>query len=106
MELSKKRCIPCEAGMPPMNEEEIKKYSKMVIGWGLKVGKLYKNFKFKNFKETLKFVNKVGRVAEKQGHHPDIYFTWGKCTIEIYTHSIKRLSEKDFELASKIDEIS
>ena len=105
MELSKKKCIPCEAGMPPMNKEEIKKYSKMIIGWGLKDGKLYKNFKFRDFKETLEFVNKVGKVAEKEGHHPDIYFTWGKCTIELYTHSIKGLSENDFLLAKGINKI-
>ncbi|MEK6829337.1 MAG: 4a-hydroxytetrahydrobiopterin dehydratase [Nanoarchaeota archaeon] len=76
-----------------------------IKGWKIKKGKLCKEFKFKDFKETLRFVNKVGKVAEKQGHHPDIYFTWGKCAIEIYTHSIKGLSEKDFALASKINKI-
>ena len=105
MELNKKKCVPCEAGMPPMNREEIEKYSKLVAGWGLKNGKLYRSFKFKDFKETLKFVNKVGEIAEKEGHHPDIYFTWGKCTIELYTHAIKGLSENDFILAAKIDKI-
>ena len=88
-----------------MNREEIEKYSKLVAGWGLKNGKLYRSFKFKDFKETLKFVNKVGEIAEKEGHHPDIYFTWGKCTIELYTHAIKGLSENDFILAAKIDKI-
>jgi len=91
--------------MPPMNKEKIEKYSKLVVDWSLKDGKLYKSFKFKDFKETLNFVNKVGEIAEKEGHHPDIYFTWGKCTIELYTHAIKGLSENDFILASKINKI-
>ena len=83
----------------------VKKDQKQLKGWKIKNKKLYKEFKFKDFKETLKFVNKIGQVAEKQGHHPDIYFTWGKCNIEIYTHSIKGLSQNDFILASKIDKI-
>ena len=83
-----------------------KKLLKSLKNWNIKQGKLHKEFKFNNFKETLKFVNKVGKVAEKEKHHPDIYFTWGKCTIEIYTHSIIGLGEKDFELASGIDKIS
>jgi 4a-hydroxytetrahydrobiopterin dehydratase len=76
-----------------------------IKGWKIKNRKLHKEFKFKDFKETLKFVNKVGKAAEKQGHHPNIYFTWGRCIIDIYTHSIKGLSEKDFALASRINKI-
>jgi len=82
-----------------------KKLLKQLNGWKIKKGKLCREFKFKNFKETLKFVNKVGKISEKQRHHPDIYFTWGRCMIKIYTHSIKGLSKKDFILASKIDKI-
>ncbi|MEX2017065.1 MAG: 4a-hydroxytetrahydrobiopterin dehydratase [Candidatus Pacearchaeota archaeon] len=78
---------------------------KKAIGWKIKKGKLHREFKFKDFKKTLEFVNKVGEIAEKEGHHPDIYFTWGKCTIELYTHSINGLSENDFILASKINKI-
>ena len=74
-------------------------------GWKIKKGKLQREFHFKDFKETLKFVNKVGKVAEKEKHHPDIYFTWGKCTIELYTHSAKKVTKKDFSLASKINKI-
>ncbi len=76
-----------------------------IKGWKIKNHKLCKEFKFKNFKETLEFVNKVGKLAEKQKHHPDIYFTWGKCIIEIYTHSAKKVTERDFALASKINSI-
>lgn len=71
----------------------VKKYLKKIKNWKIKNNKLYKEFKFKNFKDTLKFVNKVGVIAEKEGHHLDIYFTWGKCNIELYTHAIKGLSE-------------
>lgn len=105
MELSKKRCVACEGGMPPMPDFLIKRYLNKVKKWKLRNGKLYKEFKFKDFKDALKFVNKVGRIAEKEGHHPDIYFTWGKCSIELYTHSIKGLSENDFILAAKIDKL-
>ncbi|MEK6862640.1 MAG: 4a-hydroxytetrahydrobiopterin dehydratase [Nanoarchaeota archaeon] len=105
MDLSKKKCIACEGGMPPMPLFLIKKYLKKVKNWKLKNNKLYKEFKFKNFKEALKFVNKVGKIAEKEGHHPDIYFTWGKCDIELFTHNVKGLSENDFILAAKIDKI-
>lgn len=105
MELSKKRCIACEGGMPPMPRFLIKKYLKQVKNWKLNNNHIYKEFKFKNFKEALKFVNKVGKIAEKEGHHPDIYFTWGKCKIELFTHAVKGLSENDFILASKIDKI-
>jgi len=97
--------VPCEAGTSPLSKIQSENYLRIVKGWTIKNMKLYKEFKFKNFKKTLKFVNKVGEIAEKEGHHPDIYFTWGKCTIELYTHSIKGLSENDFILAAKIDKI-
>ncbi len=106
MDLSKKVCIACEGGTLPMPRFLVKKYLKKVRKWKVNSkGRLYKEFKFKNFKEALNFVNKVGRIAEKEGHHPDIYFTWGKCNIELYTHAIKGLSENDFILAAKIDKL-
>ena len=105
MNLSRKRCVACEGGMPSMPSFLVKKYLKQVKSWKLKKGHLYKKFKFKDFKTTLKFVNQVSKIAEKEGHHPDIYFTWGKCNIELYTHAVKGLSENDFILAAKIDKI-
>jgi len=105
MNLSKKRCLACEGFIAKMPNSLIKKYLKEVNNWKIKNKKLYKEFKFKDFKETLKFVNKIGEIAEKEGHHPDIYFTWGKCNIEIYTHAANGLTENDFILASKIDKI-
>mgnify|MGYP001618039962 CR=1 FL=1 len=103
MNLAQKKCVACEGGMHPMPMFLVKKYLKQVKKWKLKNGHLYKEFKFKNFKEALKFVNKVGSISEKEGHHPNIYFTWGKCNIELWTHAVNGLSENDFILAAKID---
>ena len=107
-DLAQKNCIPCKGGIPGFDITEIHKYLKMVDGWEVKYdeNKIYyliKNFKFKNFLESQNFVNKVGEIAEKEGHHPDISFGWGYCLIMIHTHAIKGLSINDFVLASKID---
>ena len=67
---------------------------------------LIKEFKFENFKESQNFINKVGNLAEEEGHHPDIHFGWGYAKVKIYTHAIKGLHESDFILAAKIDKIS
>jgi len=105
MGLSDKKCIYCKSGATPMSNSLIKKYLKEVKEWKLREKRLYKEFKLKNGKETKKFVDKIWEISEKEGHHPDIYFTWGKCNIELYTHSINGLSKNDFILASKIDKI-
>ena len=83
----------------------------MVDGWEVKADddKIYfliKEFKFKNFVESQNFINKVGEIAESEGHHPDIWFGWGYAKIKIYTHAIKGLAESDFILAAKIDKIT
>ena len=109
-DLADKKCIPCEGGIPGFNISEIHKYLKMVDGWEVKAdeSKIYfliKEFKFKNFLESQKFVNEVGRVSEEEGHHPDIIFGWGYAKINITTHAIEGLSENDFILAAKIDKI-
>ncbi len=110
-DLADKKCIPCEGGIPNFNITEIHKYLKKVDGWDVqsdenKVYFLMKEFKFKNFKESQDFVNKVGNLAEQEGHHPDIWFGWGYAKIKIYTHAIKGLHESDFILAAKVDKIS
>ena len=105
MDLSKKKCIACEGGMPPMPPWLVKKYLKEVKGWKIKNDHLYKEFKFKDFKTTLKFVNYFSNISVNEVHHPDIYFTWGKCNIELWTHAVNGLSENDFILAAKIDKI-
>ena len=110
-DLSEKKCIPCEGGIPGFDITEIHKYLKMVDGWEVKAdeSKIYyliKEFKFKNFLESQNFVNKVGNISEAEGHHPDIWFGWGYAKIKIFTHAIKGLHESDFVLAAKIDTVS
>ena len=109
-ELFKKKCIPCEGNIPAFDYSEIHKYLKKINDWEIKQNDqknyyLKKNFKFKNFLSSQKFVNLVGNIAEGEGHHPDISFGWGYATVEIYTHAINGLVENDFILASKIDQI-
>ena len=108
--LKNKKCVPCEGGGIPFDISEIYRYQKKVDGWNiLKNDKniffIEKNFKFKNFKDSQDFVNKVGKISEEEGHHPDVSFGWGYAKINITTHAIEGLSENDFILAAKIDQI-
>lgn len=103
--LASKKCVPCEGGTPPMEHDEIEKYIKNVEDWEVKDDKrIEKTFKFKTFMEGIRFVNEVARIAEQEGHHPDIHIRWRKVTFELSTHAIKGLSENDFIMASKIDQ--
>ena len=109
-DLSKKKCVACDGDTLPFDTSEIHKYLKKVDGWNVKSDReknyyLEKEFKFKNFIESQGFVNKVGSIAELEGHHPDIHFGWGYTKIKIFTHAIKGLTESDFILAAKIDHI-
>ena len=109
-DLLKKKCVPCEGGAIPFDISEIHKYLKKIDGWNVKKDKsesyfIEKEFKFKNFLESQNFINKVGEIAEQEGHHPDIWFGWGYAKIKIFTHSIKGLHESDFVLAAKVDKI-
>ena len=104
MDLTKKHCVPCEGGIPPMNKKEAEKYLKEVKGWQLSGNKIEKELKFKNFKKAMEFVNTVADLAEEEGHHPDILvYSWNKVKLMTYTHAIGGLSENDFILAAKID---
>ena len=106
-ELAKKECKPSQGGTPPLKGEVLKKMLN-ALGGGWQVldeQKLEKEYKFPNFAQALNFVNRVGEVAEKENHHPDIYFTWGQARIQIWTHKIQGLTESDFILAAKIDEL-
>lgn len=107
--LNEKHCVPCKGGVPPMSNAEIQKYLAEVGGhWehvsGL-VHKIKKDFKFKNFKEAMAFVNKVADLAEAEGHHPDIHISWNNVRLELCTHAIHGLSENDFILATKIEQL-
>ena len=107
-DLLKKKCEQNEGGVIPFDISEIHKFQKKVDGWDVvkNVKKIYileKKFTFKNFLESQKFVNEVGRISEEEGHHPEILFGWGYATVQITTHAIEGLSENDFILAAKID---
>ncbi len=109
-ELYNKKCIPCEGGIPAFDVSEIHKYLKKVDGWHVNQDKnnnyfISKKFNFKNYIESEKFILEVGKIAETEGHHPDISFGWGYAEIKISTHAIKGLAESDFILAAKIDKI-
>ena len=109
-DLLNKKCVPCEGGVTAFDVSEIHKYQKKVDGWDLVKNEkniyfLEKKFKFKNFLESQKFVNEIGKISEEEGHHPEISFGWGYAKINITTHAIEGLSENDFILAAKIDKI-
>ena len=109
-DLLNKKCVPCEGGVIPFDVSEIHKYQKKVDGWDVtkdenQIFFLKKKFLFKNFLESQKFIISIGRISEQEGHHPDITFGWGYAEIKINTHAIKGLSENDFILAAKIDQI-
>jgi 4a-hydroxytetrahydrobiopterin dehydratase len=110
-DLLNKKCVPCEGGILPFDISEIHKYQKKVDGWEVKKNQkkvffLEKNFKFQNFLGSQHFINEVGKISENENHHPDISFGWGYAKIIITTHAIEGLSENDFILAAKIDQIS
>jgi 4a-hydroxytetrahydrobiopterin dehydratase len=107
-DLAKKECKPCASGTPPLKGDALKQMqNRLNGGWQvLDEQRLEKKFKFPDFRRALEFVNRVGEVAEKQNHHPDIYFTWGQARIQIWTHKINGLTESDFVLAAKIDELA
>ena len=109
-DLSEKKCVPCEGGIPAFDISKIHEYIKKVDGWEVNQDAssnyfLIKEFKFENFLKSQNFVNKVGEIAEKEGHHPDIWFGWGYAKIKIFTHAIEGLAESAFILAAKIDKI-
>jgi len=105
-DLAARECVPCRGGVPPMEGDEIRKMVEQLSGWEVIAGHhLHKEFKFADFRETLDYVNRVGELAESQGHHPDICFGWGKAEITIWTHKIDGLTESDFILAAKIDKV-
>jgi len=107
MGLNSKKCIPCKGGIPPLNQQEAEKLLQQVPGWSLKSdpSRIEREFQFEDFESALKFVNKVGELAEAEGHHPDIKFGWGYCVILFYTHKIQGLHENDFIMAAKVNQL-
>ncbi len=105
MDLTQKKCKPCEGNMPPLTEEHANELLKEIPNWEIRDGHVFRQFKFKNFRESIAFVNKAAEIAEQENHHPDIKISYNKVSIDLFTHSIKGLSENDFILAAKIDNI-
>jgi 4a-hydroxytetrahydrobiopterin dehydratase len=107
-DLAKKECKACDGGTPALKGDALKQMQHQLNGGWKVLGeqKLEREFKFPDFRKALEFVNRIGEIAEKQNHHPDIYFTWGQARIQIWTHKINGLTESDFILAAKIDEAS
>jgi 4a-hydroxytetrahydrobiopterin dehydratase len=104
--LAAKTCVPCRGGVPPLKGEELTALKKQVDDWNvIEEHHITKTFKFPNFREALSFVNRVGELAEEQGHHPGISLAWGKVGITTWTHKINGLTESDFILAAKIDKL-
>lgn len=106
-ELAKKKCVPCEGNVPPLSKGDAQEFLKQLNDWSLidEAHLLAKSFRFKDFAHTMEFVNKVAAIAEEEGHHPDLTVSYGAVTVELMTHAIGGLSENDFIVAAKIDEL-
>ena len=103
-ELASKTCIPCKGGTPPLEGKEIEDLRRQSPEWEVvEEHHLRRIFRFKNFREAWGFVNKVGELAEQQGHHPDISFGWGYAEVTVWTHKINGLTKSDFIFAAKVD---
>ena len=105
MSLTQKTCVPCQGGIPPLTLDEATGFLDQVPGWTLSEAgdRLNRKVAFDDFVTALDFVNKVGALAEEEGHHPDISFGWGYADITVFTHKIQGLHENDFILAAKIN---
>jgi 4a-hydroxytetrahydrobiopterin dehydratase len=107
-DLTSKTCTPCRGGVPPLTRTEAERYSAQAPGWTLvhEGRAIERSFKFKNFKEAMDFVAKVGSLSESEGHHPDISFGWGWAKVSWQTKKIKGLHENDFIMAAKTNELA
>ena len=105
--LAEKDCVPCKGSVAPLKGQDLTRFaSELGEGWRVvDEHHLEKRFKFNNFRDALAFTNKVGELAEAQGHHPDIYLTWGEVKLSIWTHKINGLTESDFVLAAKSERL-
>jgi 4a-hydroxytetrahydrobiopterin dehydratase len=105
-QLADKQCVPCRGGVPPLKGNDLQQMLKNVPQWSVvNEHHLTRAYKFPDFKQALDFVNKVGVLAEEQGHHPDILLAWGKAEITLWTHKIDGLTQSDFIMAAKIDRL-
>ena len=105
-DLASKTCVPCRGGVPPLKGQELESYKKQVPAWNvISEHHLTRSFRFPDFVKALDFVNRVGQLAEQQGHHPDIFLAWGRADVTLWTHKIDGLTESDFIMAAKIDKL-
>jgi 4a-hydroxytetrahydrobiopterin dehydratase len=105
-DLASQTCVPCRGGVPPVKGKELQQILQQVPQWkAVNEHHISRTFTFPDFKQALDFVNRVGEVAEHQGHHPDILLTWGKAEITLWTHKIDGLTQSDFIMAAKIDQL-
>lgn len=104
-DLASKSCVPCRGGVPPLSMDVASRLMEQLDGWSFEQGHLAKSYYFPDFATALAFVNRIGAIAEEQSHHPDVYMTWGKVSLEVWTHKIDGLTESDFILAAKFDEV-
>jgi 4a-hydroxytetrahydrobiopterin dehydratase len=109
MSLSQANCVPCRGGVPTLTDAEIAELKPQVPDWGVEevegVQRLRREFSFKNFRDALDFAVRVGELAEREGHHPDLHVAWGRVVVETWTHKIRGLHQNDFILAAKTDQI-
>ena len=104
-DLAKKHCVPCRGGVPALKGKAVEGYLAQLRGWSVvDEHHLTKTYRFADFAEALAFVNRVGAIAEAEGHHPDICLAWGRVRLDIWTHKVDGLTESDFVLAAKADE--
>jgi 4a-hydroxytetrahydrobiopterin dehydratase len=102
-ELVKKKCKPCHGGMPPLEEAQVQALLKQVPGWSAANHAISRTFLFKNYDETVAFVNAVAWIARREDHHPEVEFAYKSCRVRYTTHAIRGLSENDFICAAKVD---
>jgi 4a-hydroxytetrahydrobiopterin dehydratase len=104
--LAARHCVPCEGGTAPLTAEQLQPLLVQLQGWEVSHGnRLHKAYRFPNFVKAVEFVNAITPVAEGEGHHPDLHVRWGEVRVELWTHAIGGLSENDFILAAKIDQL-
>lgn len=106
-QLADKQCVPCRGGVPALKGQALERLHNGVPEWNVvNEHRLQREFRFPDFKQALEFVNRVGAIAEEQGHHPDILLAWGKVEVTMWTHTVDGLTESDFIIAAKIERLS
>lgn len=105
MDLSKKRCVPCEGGVPKLGPDQVAPLVTQLPAWRVEDEKLHRQFRFGDFREAMAFLDRVADLAEDEGHHPDFCVHYNRVDMSIWTHAIGGLSENDFILAAKVDRL-